>query len=128
MKIECGSKAPRVRKINFPCLLLGSRGRKYSGLSNAEVCKMYFNLFTENFFDGVELSWYNNVKSHRKGHIDGVIPERKSSFLTIHTLFEFHQVLLKYVPAIKSIYLAKNDVLEEPENMDQKVKQIVETL
>ena len=81
---------------------------------------------------------YYNEKSHGKGPIDDVggtvknviFWKEKSSFLTIHTPSEFHQVVLKYVnlPAIKSIYLAENDVLEEPKNMDQEVKPFVETL
>ena len=52
----------------------------------------------------------------------------KSRFLTIHTRSEFHQTVLKYVSAIKFIYLTEKDLLKKPENMDQDVKQIVETL
>ena len=51
----------------------------------------------------------------------------KSGLFTIHTSFEFDQSFLKYLLAIKSIYLAGNNVLEEPESIDQEAKPIVET-
>lgn len=54
----------------------------------------------------------------------------KSGFLTIHTPFEFHEAVTKYVPAIKSIYFCESDLLEEPKYIDQEVdtKLIVDTL
>ena len=52
----------------------------------------------------------------------------KSGCLAVHTPFGFHQVVLKYVPPIKSIYLAENDVLEWPENVNSEGKPIAETL
>lgn len=52
----------------------------------------------------------------------------KLRFFTIYTRSEFHQTVLKYVSAIKFIYLTEKYLLKKPENMDQDVKQIVETL
>ena len=54
----------------------------------------------------------------------------KSGFLTIHTPFEFHEAVTKYVPAIKSIYFCESDLFEEPKYIDQEVdrKLIVDTL
>ena len=52
----------------------------------------------------------------------------KSGFVTIDSLFEFHQALLKVAPSSKSVYLPNTDVLNEPENIEQESKKIPETL
>ena len=95
-----------------------------------------FRLLTQDFFDGVELTWNYNKKSHGKGPMDGVggtvkiiiFRKVKSGFVTIDSLFEFHQALLKVAPSSKSVYLPNTDVLNEPENIEQESKKIPETL
>ena len=52
----------------------------------------------------------------------------KSGFVTIDSPFEFHQAILKFVPSIKRVYLSDTNVLNEPENIEQKFKKIPETL
>ena len=52
----------------------------------------------------------------------------KSGFVTIDSPFEFHQAILKFVPSIKGFYLPDTDVLNEPENIEQKSKNTPETL
>ena len=96
------------------------------------------HLMTESNFNGVELSWFYNEKSHVKGPMNGVggtvknvvFREVKSGFLIIYTPFEFHEAATKYVPAIKSIYLSetKEPKFEEPKNIDQEVEKMVDTL
>ena len=69
MKIECRSKALRVRKINFPCLLLGSGGRKYSGLTNAEICKTNRQSMgeSEKVKEQIrKLKWQENLKKNQQ--------------------------------------------------------------
>ena len=95
-----------------------------------------FRLLTKDLFDGVELTWNYNEKSHGKGPMDGVegtvkniiFCKVKSGFVTIDSPFEFHQAILKFVPSIKSVYLPDTDVLNEPENIEQESKKIPETL
>ena len=52
----------------------------------------------------------------------------KSGFLTIYTPFQFYQAVTEYVSSIKCVYLSEEDVLEEPDNMDQESKPIGKTL
>ena len=95
-----------------------------------------FRLLTEDLFDGAELTWNYNQKSHGKGPMDCVggtvkniiLRKVKSGFSTIDSPFEFHQAVLKFVPSIKSVYLPDADVLNEPENIEQESKKIPETL
>ena len=85
-----------------------------------------FHLLTEDLFDGVELTWNCNEKSHGNGSMDGVretvkniiFRKVKSGFVTIDSPFEFHQAMLKFVPSIKSVYVPDTDVLNEPENIE----------
>ena len=113
--------------------ILHNTARSRSGLTAQFQSRLVFDLFTENFFHGVQLSWYYNEKSHGKGPINEVggtvknviFRKEKLSFLTIHKPSEFHQVVLKYVPTTKSILLK---IFEEPKNKDREVKPIVETL
>ena len=74
-------------------------------------------------------------KNHGKGPIDGVggtvkniFRKVKSGFVTTDSPFEFHQVILKFVPSIKSVHLSDTDVMNEPENIEQESKNIPETL
>ena len=98
--------------------------------------RFVFRLLTEDLFDGVELTWNYNEKSHGKGPMDGVggtvkniiFRKVKSGFVTIDSPFEFHQVILKFVPSIKSVHLSDTDVMNEPENIEQESKNIPETL
>ena len=83
-----------------------------------------FRLLTEDIFDGVELTWNYNEKSHVKGPMDGVEGTVKNIFGEV----KFHQVILKFVPLIKSVYLSDTDVLNEPENIEQESKKISEIL
>ena len=94
-----------------------------------------FRLLKEDLFDGVELTWNYNEKSHGKGPMDGVggtvktiiFYKVKSGFVTTDSPFEFHQAILKFVPSIKTVYLPDTDVLNEPENIKQESKKIPET-
>ena len=52
----------------------------------------------------------------------------KSGFLTIDSPFQFYEAVKTYVPAIKCAYLSSEDVFEEPENMEQESKPIIDTL
>ena len=91
-----------------------------------------FRLLTEDLFDGVELTWNYNEKSHGKGPMDGVggtvkniiFRKVKLGFVTIDSPFEFHQAILKFVPSIKAVFLSDTVVLNEPENIEQESKKI----
>ena len=71
-----------------------------------------FRLLTEDFFDGVELTWNCNEKRHGKGRMDGVgatvkniiFRKVKSGFVMTEPPFELHQPILKVVLSIKSVY------------------------
>ena len=52
----------------------------------------------------------------------------KSGFVMIDSPFEFHQVILKFVSSIKSVYLPHSDVLNEAEDIEQESKKILESL
>ena len=95
-----------------------------------------FRLLTKDLFDGVELTWNRNEKSHGKCLMDGVagtvkniiFRKVKSGFVTFDSPFEFHQAILKFFPLIKSVYLPDTDVLHEPENIEHEFKKNPETL
>ena len=95
-----------------------------------------FCLLKKNMFDNAELIWNYNEKSHGKGSMDGVggtvkniiFRKVKSGFVTINTPLEFHQAVLKLIPSIHNVYLADTDVRSKPENIEQELKKIPETL
>ena len=97
--------------------------------------RFVFHLLTKNFF------WFRahvelQQKSHGKGLMDGVgrtvkniiFCKVKSGFVTIDSPFQFHQTILKFVLSVKSVYVPDADVLNEPENIEQLSKKILETL
>ena len=98
--------------------------------------RFVFRLLKGDHFDGVELTWNYNEKSHGEGHMDGVgrtlkkiiFRKVKSRFVMIDSPFEFHQVILKFVSSIKSVYLPHSDVLNEAEDIEQESKKILESL
>ena len=109
----------------------------WSSRCSSQFCSRFvFYLLTEDLLDGVELTWNCNQKIHGKGPMDGVegtvkniiFRKVKSGFVTIDSPFEFHQVILKFVPSIKSVHLSDTDVMNEPENIEQESKNIPETL
>ena len=89
------------------------------GCSTQCRSRFVFRLLTQDFFDGVELTWNYNEKSYGKGPMDGVggtvkniiFRKVRSGFVTIDSPFEFHQAILKVVSSIKSVYLPDTDVL-----------------
>ena len=106
------------------------------GCSEQFRSHILYRLLTEDLSDGVELTWNYNEKSHGKGPMDGVggtvkniiFRKVKLGFVTIDSLFEFHQAILKFVLSIKSVYLPDTDVLNDSENIEQKSKKIPQTL
>ena len=59
---------------------------------------------------------------------ENIFRKVKSGFATIDSPFEFDQVILKFVPSIKIVHLPDTDVMNEPENIEQDSKKILETL
>ena len=98
--------------------------------------RFVFRLSTEDLFDGVNLTWNYNEKSHGNrpmdivgGTVKNIIFRKvKSGFVTIDSAFEFQKAILKFVPSIKNVSLPDTDVLNEPENIEQESKKITETL
>ena len=98
--------------------------------------RFVFRFLTVNFFDGTELTWNYNEKSHGKGPMDDVggtvkniiFCKVKSGFVTIDSPFELYQAILKFAPSIKSVYSLDTDVLNKPENIEQESKKIPKTL
>ena len=113
-------KAEEINLAKYGKIIVWSDG--YS--TQYHSCFM-FRLLTEDIFDGVELTWNYNEKSHVKGPMDGVEGTVKN---IIFGEVKFHQVILKFVPLIKSVYLSDTDVLNEPENIEQESKKIPEIL
>ena len=89
------------------------------GCSTQCRSRFVFRLLTQDFFDGVELTWNYNEKAMEKfpwmvleGTVKNIIFRKvRSGFVTIDSPFEFHQAILKVVPSIKSVYLPDTDVL-----------------
>lgn len=86
--------------------MLQNTVRSWSGTTAQFQSCLVFGLFTENFFHGVELSWYYNEKSYGKGPINEVGGNVKN--VIFRKPSEFHKVVLKYVPTTKSIYFAED--------------------
>ena len=123
-------KAEEINVAKYDKIIVWS-----DGCSSQFRFRFVFRLLTEDLFDGVELTWNYNEKTHGKGSMDGVrgtvkniFCKVKSRFVATDSPFEFDQAILKFVPLLKSIYLPDTDVLNEPENIKQESKKIPETL
>ena len=124
-------KAEKINAAKYDKTIVWS-----DGCSALFRSRFVLRLLKVDFFDSVELTWNYNEKSHGEGRMDSVgktlkniiFRRVKSGFVTIDSLFEFHQVILKFVPSIKSVYLPHSDVLNEAEDIEQESKKILESL
>ena len=124
-------KAEEINVAKYDKIIVWS-----DGCSAQFRSRFVFRLLTEDLFHGVKLTWNYNEKSLGKGPMDGVggtvkniiFRKVKLGFVTIDSLFEFHQAILKFVLSIKSVYLPDTDVLNDSENIEQKSKKIPQTL
>ena len=123
-------KAEEINVAKYEKIIIWS-----DGCSAQFRSRFVFRLLTDDFFYGGEFTWNDNKKKHGKGPMDGVggtvkniiFCKFKLGFVTIDSLFEFHQAILKFVPSIGSAFLIDTDVLNEPENIEQESKNIPET-
>ena len=87
-------KAEEINVAKYDKIIVWS-----DGCSAQFSSRFVFRLLTEDLFDGVELTWNYNEKSHGKGPMDGVggtvkniiFRKVKSGFVTIDSPFEFHE-------------------------------------
>ena len=84
-------------------------------------CLVMFFVFSLKTYSKV-LTWHGSTTKRAMDGIKGtlknvVFRKVKSVLVTIHTLFEFYQAAVKFVLAIKCVYLAEEDISEKPEHI-----------